>query len=104
MATMSMTGYPPDGSSHITIASGELAARDILTDLNSSLSLIQGASPLHSPTRALARRSAGSLRSRGSLTLLARATFVRYVVVKRTFMEFQSFLVVLHGIRGCACA
>jgi hypothetical protein len=47
-----------------------MAMRRVLTTLTIVLS--EGLRPSDSPTRSLARRFAGALRSRGSLALLAR--------------------------------
>src|SRR6476659_3235209 len=41
----------------------------------------EGLCPSDSPTRALARRFVGALRSRGSLAVLARSAFVRWPLV-----------------------
>jgi len=45
------------------------------------LVLSEGLRPSDSPTRALARRGVGALRSRGSLVVLARSVFVRWPLV-----------------------
>ena len=41
----------------------------------------EGLRPSDSPTRALARRGVGALRSRGSLAVFARSAFVRWPLV-----------------------
>src|SRR6185295_17898666 len=72
-------GQAVDGGGGIRADSGvRRPAGQVVRGLRPLLISSEGLRPSDSPTRALARRAVGALRSRGSLAVLARSAFVRW--------------------------